>query len=84
MKNDTIGIESATVQVVAHCLNQLPHSVPSGTRRETCPRATTFIKTLTRARQESKLGFRGKREKNNRLSHDTALKTYIRVASIHK
>jgi len=39
---------------------------------------------FTGARQESKLDFRGKGEANNRLSHDTALKTYIRVASIHK
>jgi len=48
--------------------------VPSGTRRETYPNATVLIKTLTKARQESKPGFRGKREANNRLSHDKALK----------
>ena len=83
MKNETNGTEPATVRVVAHLTNY-PHSVPPGTRTETYPGATVLIKALTRARQESKLGFRGKTEANSRLSHDTALKTYICVASNHK
>jgi len=37
--------------------------VPPGTRRETYSSAIVFIKILTQARQESKPGFRGKRER---------------------